>query len=327
MVLDAQGNLYGTTEVGGQSDEGVLFEIARGTSAFTALASLNYGGIAPAAGLTIDASGNLYWPALSGRIMELAKGAGTPTVLASMTSATGTYLDSPLLMDAAGNLYGTAQQGGTGNAGSIYEVANGSNAVTDLANFGGAAGSGPIGQLAMDAYGNIYGETFARGGVFELPKGSASITVLASFAEIGPSAGGVVIDPAGNLYGVTHNEGVRDTLFELAKGSSTLTTLVSASNINGPLGGAPSYPPDGNIYGTSVGYESHNPGAVFELTPNTSVSMKLTSGTNPSNTNKQLTYAATVTGGVPDGQTVLLADESNNGAYSPPASSSTARRR
>lgn len=315
VVLDAQGNLYGTTTTGGQFGNGVLFEIAKGSSAFTVLALLNYGGIAPAAGLTIDASGNLYWPAISGWIFELASGASAPSVLAAPTGATGTYLDSPLLMDASGNLYGSAQQGGPGNAGTLYEVARGSNAVTVLADFGGAAGSGPTGPLAMDTYGDIYGETYTRSGVFELPKGSASITELATFAEVGPAAGGVTIDPAGNLYGVTHHEGSGDTLFELAKGSSSLSTLVSASTVNGALGGTPILGPDGNIYATSVGFETHLPGTVFELTPNTSVSVKQTSGNNPSNTNKQITYTATVTGGVPDGQTVLLADESSSGTY------------
>jgi uncharacterized repeat protein (TIGR03803 family) len=317
VVLDAQGNLYGTTEYGGQSNQGVIFEIAKGSNALTTVLSMSFGGIAGQAGLTIDASGNLYAPTLYGSIVELAKGTIAVTVLARLSSATGTSPNSPLLMDASGNLYGTASSGGSANAGTVYEVAKGSNSVTDLANFGGAAGTGPIGQLAMDPYGNLYGAARGAGNgagadVFELPNGSAAITDLASFTNRPLPRGGVIIDPAGNIYGITDDEEVREAVFEVAKGSSTLTTLASFNEANGALANTPLLASDGKLYGTNYGF---NDGTVYELTPNTSVSMKLTSGTNPSNTNKQLTYTATVTGGVPDGQTVLLADESNNGAY------------
>ena len=110
------------------------------------------------------------------------------------------------------------------------------------------------------------------------------------------------------------------SLFEFVRGSSTLTTIATfqaPTNAGGVVSVGPvTLDSAGNIYGiTTAGYDISLHGAAFELTPNTSVSFKLTRGSNPTNANDQLTYTATVTGGVPDGETVLLEDASNGDAY------------
>jgi uncharacterized repeat protein (TIGR03803 family) len=314
IVLDAQGNLYGTTEYGGQYNEGILFEIAKGSNTLTTVLSLNNGQIP--VGLTIDASGNLYAPAQSGRIVELVKGTSTLTVLASLKSTDQPA--SPLLLDAAGNLYGSTSRGGATNNGTIYELARGSGQVTYLASFGSAVDGGPRGALAMDSAGNIYGTSGTEiGTIFKWSKNSGTITDLASLIY-GPR-GGVTIDAAGDLYAAGGFSEQGTAVFEFVRGSNTLTSIATFQgppNIGWAHVGPVTLDPAGNIYGiTTSGYDQNLQGAVFELTPNTSVAVKLTSGTNPTNANDQLTYTATITGGVPDGETVLLEDASNGNAY------------
>ena len=59
--MDSSGNLYGTTERGGTSNDGTVFEVAEGSGTITTLASFNgTNGADPEGGLIMDGSGNLY---------------------------------------------------------------------------------------------------------------------------------------------------------------------------------------------------------------------------------------------------------------------------
>lgn len=128
-------------------------------------------------------------------------------------------------MDSAGNLYGAAASCGADNAGVIYELANNSGTYSEsvIYTFTGAAdGQYPIGDLVMDAKGNLYGSTDEGGGgyceggcgsVFQLKKNGTNWTerVLHTFTEINgdgfyPDAG-VTLDSKGNLYGTTYSGG------------------------------------------------------------------------------------------------------------------------
>jgi uncharacterized repeat protein (TIGR03803 family) len=124
----------------------------------------------------------------------------------------------------------------------VYEIARGSGTITTLASFNGANGRVPMGQLSMDAYGNLYGATFGGGAgndgtVFEIARGSGTITTLASFnGSNGRNAfGGVALDAQGNLYGTTRLGGASNagTVFEVASGSGVITTLASFNGSNG----------------------------------------------------------------------------------------------
>src|ERR1019366_2241805 len=125
------------------------------------------------------------------------------------------------IRDAAGNLYGTTNQGGRANAGVVFQLdASGHQGV--LYSFtGGADGGSPYAGVIRDSAGNLYGTTFrggiagtgaaglGAGGVYKVdPAGHE--TVLYSFTGgadgSGPNAG-VIADAAGNLYGTTYNGG------------------------------------------------------------------------------------------------------------------------
>jgi uncharacterized repeat protein (TIGR03803 family) len=122
------------------------------------------------------------------------------------------------------------------------------------------------------------------------------------------------MDAAGNVYAIEENDipPAYYSVVELPNGSRTLTTLATFNGLNLPFSSL-ALDVAGNLYGSTDG-GAYKDGTVFELTPNTSLSIKLTGGTNPSPTNAQLTYTATLTGGVPDGQSVLLEDASDNDA-------------
>ncbi len=95
LIMDSSGNLYGTAAHGGASNDGTIFELAKGSSTITTLASFNgTDGEYPEAALIMDSSGNLYGIAESGgaygqgTVFELAKGSGTITALASFNIGT-----------------------------------------------------------------------------------------------------------------------------------------------------------------------------------------------------------------------------------------------
>jgi MYXO-CTERM domain-containing protein len=238
-VLDAQGNLYGTTFAGGSKGVGTVFELPSGGSAITTLATFNGpDGALPVGGLVRDAQGNLYGTTSGGgptfvsptspgpgTVFELAAGSGAVTTLATFNGANGASPQAGVVRDAQGNLYGTTNLGGANNLGTVFEVVAGSGAVTTLASFAGANGANPLGGLVLDAQGNLYGTTSSGGAnnlgtIFEVVAGSGTITTLASFDGANGSrpVGDLLLDAQGNLYGVTRNGGAsnRGTIFVLS---------------------------------------------------------------------------------------------------------------
>jgi uncharacterized repeat protein (TIGR03803 family) len=281
LIMDSGGNLYGTTNQGGGSGVGTVFEVAAGSGTITALASFDKtDGANPWAGLVMDGSGNLYGTTLGGgangygTVFELAAGSGTITTLASFDKTDGANPYGALVLDGSGNLYGTANQGGSRGDGTVFELAQGSGTITTLASFSGGNGRYPVAGLVMDASGNLYG-TATQGGasnagtVFEVAKATGTITALASFngTDGANPQGGLLLDSSGNLYGTTAGGGTGyGTVFELAQGSGTITTLASFVVPNG----ANPYPRvimdgSGNLYGTTQNGGTFGDGTVFEL--------------------------------------------------------------
>ncbi len=294
LVLDAAGNLYGTTEFGGagytgpDTGFGTVFEIAKGSGTITTLA--NFDGGSPTGGLVQDAAGNLYGTAVDdgtyddGTVFEIAKGSGTITTLANFDYTDGAGPKGGIVLDAAGNLYGTTEYGGGGGYGTVFEIVKGTATITALASFNSA--DGPDGGLVLDTAGNLYGTTgfggaYGDGTVFEVAHESGTITTLASFNGadgVGPW-GGLVQDAEGNLYGTTDGglgctgsvETGDGTLFEIAHGSGTITTLASFDGADGASpNGSLLLDTAGNLYGTTAaggaGYSDTFPGlgTVFE---------------------------------------------------------------
>ena len=178
-----------------------------------------------------------------------------------------------LTSDGAGNFYGMTVRGGEYDGGTAFELSpNGSGGwnETVLWNFNGADGVFPSGSLIFDSLGNIYGTTFTGGAngygvVFELSPTGASWTetVLYNFcSQKGCPDGanpvnGLIMDPAGNLYGTT-TFGSSIGVFELSPSGGGWTYQVIYTVVD-PVGLTTDAA--GNILGAS----DYN---VFELSPN-----------------------------------------------------------
>jgi uncharacterized repeat protein (TIGR03803 family) len=176
-------------------------------------------------------------------------------------------------LDAEGNLYGTTTQGGATGLGTVWEVAAGSRTITTIASFSGVNQSNPIGGVALDAQGNLYGTTQGANGlgtVWEVVKGSNAVTILGTFNGANGSYvyGTVAVDANGNVYGTDAQGGPTGlgTVWEVAKGSNLITTLASYNGLNGrgSLGGV-TLDAQGNLYGTSQGGGAFGLGTVWEL--------------------------------------------------------------
>jgi uncharacterized repeat protein (TIGR03803 family) len=219
MIMDASGNLYGTTRLGG-TQSGTVFELAQGSSTITDLVKFNCksGGYFPYGGVLMDASGDLYGTtSTGGGVFEIAHGSGTFTVLAPFNGSNGSSPKGAPIMDAGGNLYGTTTYGGAAGDGTVFELVKGSGTITALATFNGSNGSNPWDPLIMDGSGNLYGTTYSGGAygggtVFEVTgaatpsmqrKGSGPLKTNLSDINVFTTAGAhplsVTLNPTGTL--------------------------------------------------------------------------------------------------------------------------------
>jgi uncharacterized repeat protein (TIGR03803 family) len=243
LVFDSSGNLYGTTSYGGARDYGVVFElspIAGGGWQETTIHTFTggTGGGAPQDGLIIDPAGNLYGTTSAGgdlnfgNVFKLSPSASGwhETVLYSFTGgADGGYPSAGLVLDSAGNLYGTTVYFGNVSStcpdgcGTAFELSprSGGWHFTLLHSFHLTDGIGSFASMTLDSAGNLYG--ISEGGTSENCEGRCGVvfelspvtgrgwheTVLHNFT--GPDGerpyGGLVLDASGNLYGATSEGG------------------------------------------------------------------------------------------------------------------------
>ncbi len=136
-VLDHAGNLYGTTLGGGSKNNGTVYELSRGTNGWSEkiLHSFQGGsndGSEPFAGIVFDAAGNIYGTTevggnpLAGTVYELVAPVGTggykEKVLWKFDTTDGYEPVDSLILDSAGNLYGTTPEGGSNGYGVVFKV-------------------------------------------------------------------------------------------------------------------------------------------------------------------------------------------------------------
>jgi uncharacterized repeat protein (TIGR03803 family) len=226
LTPDAAGNAYGTTQYRGTGCPpygcGTVFKISH-TGKITIVHSFQSGtdGANPIADLVRDSAGNLYGttldggPSNAGTVFKIDSTGNESVLYAFMGGTDGGQPHAGLLRDGAGNLYGTTSNGGVNFGGTIFKVDSAGNH-TILYNFCSQScldGQIPMGKLARDSAGNIYGATQLGGNagagvVFELDTNGVE-TVLYNFCNVGNCSdgngplSGITRDTQGNLYGTT----------------------------------------------------------------------------------------------------------------------------
>lgn len=305
LIRDSAGNLYGTTTDGGPPSAncvdgcGVVFKLSHSSSGWilSVLYAFTGGsdGSNPSGGVIMDRAGNLYGTtrfsnnngtAAGGTVFELSpsNGAYVEQTLATLPVA---YANPNLVLDRAGNLYGTTRYGGQRGMGMVYQLSptSGTWTLNILHSFQGSAhgdGSQPRSGVILDSHGNLYGTTAGgNGAVYELSPSNATWVETILYKFSGPDGAHpeapLLRDSAGNLYGTTTNGGVAGptgnlrvgTVFELSPSSSGYihTTL---HNFSGPDGQLPTAKlardAAGNLYSTAQG-GSGKVGVVFQVSP------------------------------------------------------------
>lgn len=232
LAMDAAGNLYGTTSLGGTHGNGTAFELAKNGGTWTESVlfdfSQNATGKIVVAGVTLDAAGNLYGATSAGgtygqgAVFELkpSKSGWVESILHNFVDATdGAVPYGGLIFDNSGNLYGAAAGGGTGGGGTVYKLTPTASGwtFTVLYNLAGWGASGTYRDLLLDASGNIYATTHCDGvkgwgTVYELTESDGAWTYNSLYAFTGGSDGqfsfsNLVFDQQGNLYGTTKQGG------------------------------------------------------------------------------------------------------------------------
>ncbi len=228
LVFDSAGDMYGTTSAGG-SGNGVVYKVTpSGTQTPIHTFAGTPDGGTPYSGVIFDSVGNLYGvteaggASGNGAVYELSPNGGgwNEQVIYSFTGGNdGGNPVGGLVMDAAGNLYGTTASGGTGGGGTIFELSpnGGSWNYSLLYSFSGTATCGSWAEPSFDTAGNLYGTTLCdgatgNGNIWELTNSGNGFTYSSLYDFTGGtdgkrSYGNIAFDSSGNLYGTTVNGG------------------------------------------------------------------------------------------------------------------------
>jgi uncharacterized repeat protein (TIGR03803 family) len=301
LILDQQGNLYGTTREGGTNSlhfprgDGTAFKLSPDGTETTLynFGAYNSDGDEPTgAGLVMDARGNFFgttsWGGVYayGTIFRLSPD-GVETILHNFAYdlSDGGQPEASLIVDSHGNLYGTTVSGGAHGWGTVFELsAEGSYSI--LHSFDEATGDGviPLNSLTVDSQGNLYGATYwggayslySGGTVFKLSPGSNGSWTEAILYNFGQEHGScqnpestVLFDAKGNLYGTTGYGGASGggCAYKLSPAGKLTVLHAFGEGDDGadPSGNLVFF--QGNLYGTTYSGGAYAEGTVFKITP------------------------------------------------------------
>jgi len=317
LASDGRGNLYGTASTGGNTGGscpsqgcGAVFQLKNKNGSWLFAPLFDFpthgnSGITPYGGVTIGPDGSLYGTTLQGGTNSL----GTVFNLKPPSHATGNLfaswnytriyafaLDSygyypvygSLIFDAAGNIYGTASEGGNfdgecsddDGCGTVFKLthAGGDWTISAFQFLGRASGSTPYSGVIMDGSGTLYGTTMTDGVddpmAYELiPDGTGwNETVLHTFPIDQRPQGSVIFDAAGDLVGTSFaTDGLLgNAVYQLSSAGGNWTYQVlhvfPSSEPYGPWSGL-TRDSDGNLYGTTCGDGTFARGSIFRLSP------------------------------------------------------------
>ena len=227
------GNLYGTTSVGGANGSGTVFKVSPAgtlTTLYTFCSQTGCpDGANPYTGLVQATDGNFYGTTClggaknGGTVFKITPG-GTLTTLYSFCSQTGctdgSYPYSGLIQATDGSFYGTTEYNGASGHGTVFKI-TAAGKLTTLHSFNGTDGANPDVRVMQGSDGNFYGTTRVGGAnnagtVFEITPGGTLTTLYSFCSQSGCTDGslpqGALLEGTdGNLYGTTTYGGAYTT--------------------------------------------------------------------------------------------------------------------
>jgi uncharacterized repeat protein (TIGR03803 family) len=291
-ILDQAGNLLGTTYLGGTFGSGTVYKLSRSGSSWAAATLHNFAGYQDGAG---PAFGSLamYHSAVFGtteggvpfgtvfRVSLCKSGCQETIVHRFFMGKDGAQPIGGVVVDAAGNLYGTTSEFGANGFGTAFQIAPNGVETVIYTFVGGTDVANPAAGVTLDAAGNLYGTcsfcgAFGTGAVYKLSPSASGWTETILYNFLGEDdgaypVGGLVFDKAGNLYGGTFASGANGggTVYQLSPsgGSWNFTTLYSfRGSFGGPYNKL-TFDASGSLYGIANADGANGLGSVFKLTP------------------------------------------------------------
>ena len=300
VTYGADGFLYGTTEGGSSTGDGVVYKVKTDGSGYKALYSINTGpeGYTSVCALTLV--GTTLYGVLNnggpgqgyGSVYRLSTDGTGFSVLhgfrSSNSSTDGTF-PSGLMVGKDGRLYGLTARGGANNAGTVFQLTTGGSFKVLHSLSASSVGANFNAVLAQDSSGTLYGTTdtggtAGRGSVFKVSTSGSGFTVLHSFA--GDSSEGVLyspgvtVGPDGRLYGTRYQGGAGNvgTFYSLSTSGSGFKVAYDFSNgfVDGrnPYYGSLVLGAGNNYYGTTYrGGAAGGYGTVYKMAPGGTVTI------------------------------------------------------
>ncbi|MHB8260088.1 MAG: choice-of-anchor tandem repeat GloVer-containing protein [Bacteroidia bacterium] len=295
LMQASDGMLYGMTQNGGASNNGVLFQYNPATSTYTKKHDFNgTDGQYPYGSLMQASDGMLYGMTWQG-------GASSNGVLFQYNPATNTYTDKidfagttngrrpegSLMQASDGMLYGMTSEGGASSNGNIFQYNTATNTLTDKFDFNGTNGLSPYGDLMQASDGMLYGMAY-QGGVstnctggcgvlFQYNTATNTYTKKLDFGGAGATIdgrypyGSLMQASDGMLYGMTSQGGVSNygVLFQYNPATGTYTDKYDFNSTNGGLPqGSLMQGTDGMLYGMTADGGANNLGVLFNFCVN-----------------------------------------------------------
>jgi len=301
LIADRAGNLYGTAAAGGTGlfcEEygcGTAFRLKPAGAGWVFAPLYEFqGGVNdaanPEARMVFAPNGVLYGTTEGGGIQNCGTVCGTvfqltppPTFCRSVLCPwdetvvyrfqggpdAGSPSYGPLVVDQAGNLYGTSINGGSDGYGDVYELARSGSGWSETL-ISNRFTSSPMSGVTFDHAGNLYGalEAGYDTTIYQLSPSGSGWQLNQILTVDGQAQAGVIFDGAGNLYGTTADgeTGGGGTVFELSAGNWNFSLLYSFSGNWGPRESL-TMDSAGNLYGTTYEDGAYGRGSVFKLTP------------------------------------------------------------